>query len=174
MYVTETLEEIHFENIVQKSTGKPVAKARPRQTSNSTLSPVSIPYRERNVEPGTFDHNCLEVSNLMIRLLRHDDSVNREEDGAVKFEDRASMFRSKITSSSYRSIRTWLSFLQRGGGVKKRFQYCVHFTCCMHKESGIREVRRRITQQSVSISKITAKSRTQAAFASWTSGFFQC
>ena len=61
----------------------------------------------------------------MIRLLRHDDSVNREEDGAVKFEDLASIFRSRIASSSHWSIRTWRSFLQRGGGIQRRFQYCV-------------------------------------------------
>ena len=57
---------------------------------------LSIPYHERkwiDVEPGTFDQNCLEVSELMIRLLRHDESVNREDDGAVKFEDLASIFR---------------------------------------------------------------------------------
>ena len=41
----------------------------------------------------------------------------------------------------------------------------------MHREKGILEVRRRTAQQSVSISKIKAKSRTQAEFASWTSGF---
>ena len=46
-YVTETLEEIHVASVGEKSTGKPVAKARPRQTSNLTFSPVSVPYRER-------------------------------------------------------------------------------------------------------------------------------
>ena len=103
-YATETSEEAHFESIGERSTGKPVAKARPRQISNSTLSPVSIPYRERkwtDVEPGTLDRNCLEVSKLMIRLLRHDDSINRQEDGAERFEDLASIFRSRITSSSH-------------------------------------------------------------------------
>ena len=30
----------------------------------------------------------------MIRLLRHDDSIHREDDGAVRFEDLASIFRS--------------------------------------------------------------------------------
>ena len=40
-YVMETSKETHVENIGEKSTGKLVAKARPRQTSNSTLSPVS-------------------------------------------------------------------------------------------------------------------------------------
>ena len=42
-YVTETSEETHVESIGEKSTEKLVAKARPQQTSDSTLSPVSIP-----------------------------------------------------------------------------------------------------------------------------------
>ena len=50
--VPETSEEIHVESVG----GKPVAEARPRQTSSLTLSPVSIPYRERQwidiEEPG--------------------------------------------------------------------------------------------------------------------------
>ena len=79
-----------------------------------------------DVEPRTFDRKCLEVSKLMIRLLRHDDTVHREEDGAVRFEVLASLFRSRNASTSHCSIRTWLSFLQRGSGVKKRFQYRVN------------------------------------------------
>ena len=78
-----------------------------------------------DVEPRRFDNSCLEVSKLMFRLLRHDDTVPREDDGAVKFQELASIFRSAFTSSSHWSIRTWQSFLQRGGGIKKRFQYCV-------------------------------------------------
>ena len=76
--------------------GKPVAKARPRRTSNLTLSPVSIPYRERkwiDIGPGKFDKSCLEVSKMMIRLLRHDDSICREEDGAVSFDREISLLR---------------------------------------------------------------------------------
>ena len=83
-----------------------------------------MPYHDQNwidVEPGRFDKSCLEEWKLMIRLLRHDDSVPREDDGAVKFQDPAPTF----TSCSRWSIRTWLSFLQRGGGIKKRFPYCV-------------------------------------------------
>ena len=97
---------------------KAVAKARPQQTSISTLSPVSIPYLE-DMEPGTLDQHCPEGSKLMIRLLRHDDSVNREEDGAVKFEDQASHW----------STRTWLSFLQRGGGIKRTTHSPETFLC---------------------------------------------
>ena len=93
---------------------------------SSTTVPVS--YHERkwiDVEPGRFVKSCLKVSKLMIRLLRHDDTVPREDDGAAKFQDLASIYRSQFTSSSHWSLRTWLSFLQRGGGIKKRFQYCV-------------------------------------------------
>ena len=116
--LTEMSEETHVESVGERSTGKLVAKARPRQTSNSTLSLVSIPYCERK----WID---VEVSKSTTRLLRHDDSINREEVGSVKCQDPASIFRSEFTSSSHCSIRTRLSFLRRGGGIKKRFQYCV-------------------------------------------------
>ena len=74
--MTETSEEIHVASVGEKSTGKLGAKVRPRQTSNLTLSPVSVPHRERkwtDVEPGKFDESCLEVSKLMFRVLRHDE-----------------------------------------------------------------------------------------------------
>ena len=48
-YVTETSEEIPVASVGARSTGKLVAKGKPRQTSNLTLSPVSIPYRERKL-----------------------------------------------------------------------------------------------------------------------------
>ena len=86
---------------------KPVAKARPRQTSNSALHE----RKWMDVEPGRFDKRCLEVSKLMIRLLRPDYTVPREDDGAVTFQDLASICRSEFTSSSHWSIRTWLRFL---------------------------------------------------------------
>ena len=76
------------------------------------------------VEPGPHDKICFDVSNKMIRLLRHDPSVLREEDGAAEFRISAQMFRSEFTSSQHWSIRAWLNYLQRGG-PKKRFQYCV-------------------------------------------------
>ena len=61
----------------------------------------------------------------MTRLLRHDQTVPREEDGAAEFRISASISHSKSTSSPYWFIRTWLNYLQRGGGAKKRYQYCV-------------------------------------------------
>ena len=45
-----------------------------------------------DVETGPYDKSCFEVSKKMIRLLRHDPSVLREEDGAVEFRILAQMF----------------------------------------------------------------------------------
>ena len=55
-----------------------------------TLSPLSIPVRERNwidINPERFRQDCFTVSKAMIRLLRHDPSIAREDDGAVRFDD---------------------------------------------------------------------------------------
>ena len=111
-------------------TRKLVAEARPKQTSVPTTSSptVTLPYHLRewvDVEPGKYDKNRFEVSQMMIRLLRHDPSVLREEDGAVEFRILAPMFRSEFTSSQHWSIRTWLNYLQKREGPKNRFQYCV-------------------------------------------------
>ena len=45
--VAETSETISFENFEHRVTGKPVAKANPRPMPVVTLSPMSIPLRER-------------------------------------------------------------------------------------------------------------------------------
>ena len=46
-YVTETSEEIPVESVEYVRTRKPVAKAKPRPKLAVTLSPGSIPIRER-------------------------------------------------------------------------------------------------------------------------------
>ena len=91
-YVKEMTEETQVDHIdyIGDSTGKFLAKARPEQTSIPTTSSptVTLPYLLRDwidVEPGQYDKSCFEVSKKMIRLLRHDLSVLREEDGAVMF-----------------------------------------------------------------------------------------
>ena len=67
-----------------------------------------------DVEPGQYDKSCIEVSKKMISLLRHDPSVLPEEDKAVEFSILTPMFRSELTSSQHRSIRTWLNYLLKG------------------------------------------------------------
>ena len=87
--VTEMSEEIPVAIVENKGAGKLVAKAKPRPTPTLTLTPVSIPHRERkwtDIEPGQYSQGYFEVSKVMIRLVPHDDTVHREDDGAVRFD----------------------------------------------------------------------------------------
>ena len=61
----------------------------------------------------------------MIRLLRHDDSVHREDDGAVRFDDQAELFKSSFAGTSQWPIEARITFMAKGGGPNKRFQYCL-------------------------------------------------
>ena len=77
-----------------------------------------------DVFPGKFNLGCFEVSKIMIRLLRHDDTVHREDDGPVRFDHLAELFLSRFAGTSYWPVQAWISFLAKGGGQKKWFQYC--------------------------------------------------
>ena len=102
-HVTETSEEIPVASVENRGTGKPIAKAKPRPKPTLTLTPLSIPCLERkwiDVEPGKFTQGCFEVSEYMIRLLRHDDTVHREDDGVVRFDELAEKFKAKFDVTS--------------------------------------------------------------------------
>ena len=127
--VTETSETIFLENVEHRVTKKLVAKAKPRPMPTMTLSPISIPVRERNwidINPKRFRQDCFTVSKAMIRSLRHDQSVYRENDGAVRFVDIMEEFKKKFDGALQWSINDWISFLAKRGVPKKRFLYCLN------------------------------------------------
>ena len=43
----------------------------------------------------------------MIRWFRHDDTVHREDNGAVRFDDLAEKFKAKFDGTSQWSIEAW-------------------------------------------------------------------
>ena len=67
----------------------------------------------------------------MIRLLRHDPSVLRENDGAVHFDDIMGELEAKFEGSPQWPVDDWITYLAKGGGHKKRLQYCLnpHSSC---------------------------------------------
>ena len=88
--VTETSETISFENDEHRVTGNLVAKAKPRPKPAVTLSLISISLCERkwrDINLERFRQDCFKVLKAMIRSLRHDQSILREDDGAVRFDD---------------------------------------------------------------------------------------
>ena len=65
-YVTETSETSSLENVEHRVTGKPVARAKPQPTPIVTLSPISVPVRERNwidIDPERFRQDCFGVKS---------------------------------------------------------------------------------------------------------------
>ena len=87
-----------------------------------------IPVHERkriDVEPEDYDAQSFDLSKKTSKLLRRDMSHVRGEDGAVAFRSSALMFVVKFESSPYWPVQNWLDHLKKGGGYKKRFQYCV-------------------------------------------------
>ena len=88
--MSEEIQE-NRNNEIGGSAGRLAAKARPQQKSLSMSSfpRVTILFRMREwigVEPGEYDQNSFEVLKKMTRLLQHDPSVLREEDGAVEIK----------------------------------------------------------------------------------------
>ena len=70
----------------------------------------------------------------MIRLLRHrhDPSIPREDDGAVRFDDIMEKIKAKFDGTSQWPINDWITCLAKGGGPKKRFQYCLNPNSSKH------------------------------------------
>ena len=127
-YVTESMPTAKEENT---ASGKPIAKAKPRQKPAVTLSSFSIPVLERiwiDIEtPRSNDHECFEVSKAITRLLRHDQSVPRGNDGGIHYNDVIEECRrKKFDDASQWLLEDRISKLAKGGGAKKRFQYCVN------------------------------------------------
>ena len=58
--------------------------------------------------------------------MRHDSSILREDDGAVRFDDFMEEFKAKFDSTSQESVNAWITLLAKGGRPKKRFQCCLN------------------------------------------------
>ena len=60
----------------------------------------------------------------MISLLRHNQTVQREDDGAIQFWRIKSHLRNHSSQVQHWSDDRWKSCLAAGGGSKRRYQYC--------------------------------------------------
>ena len=59
----------------------------------------------------------------LINLLRHG-HLPREDDGAIQFLRLKDYLRNEFVRSQHWSDEMWKSTMAKGGGNKKRFQYC--------------------------------------------------
>ena len=102
------------------------AKAKPRRRTPACSSTRTVLIGEwtwTDIEPENYSSIAYPVSKQHSTLLRHGD-LPREEDGAVEFWRWKDYFRNDFVHSQHWSDEMWKSTMARGGGNKKRFQYC--------------------------------------------------
>ena len=128
-YNTQSLASPHEEEAEPASSeviaarSKAKAKPQPRESSGTT----TIPFNERiwvDIVPSKQDFDSHMLSKRVINLLRHNQNVNRERDGAVQFYKIKSLIRDYSLSTQNWSDNRWLACLAAGGGPKRRYQYC--------------------------------------------------
>ena len=120
---TEIPEDPQEERVPQTSTrvvaarSKAKAKPQPRVLVGTT---TTIPIHERrwiDIEPS-------EHSKKVINLLRHNQALQREEDGAIQFYKIKFYLRGHHSQIHNWSDDRWKACLAAGGGSKRRYQCC--------------------------------------------------
>ena len=126
---TENLADPQEEEDVPTSSGvvaarsKAKAKPQPREYAGTT----TIPLRERrwiDIEPLKQDLDSFDLSKKVINLLRHNQKLHREEDGAIQFYKIKFHLRDHHPQIQNWSDDRWIACLAAGGGSKRRYQYC--------------------------------------------------
>ena len=102
------------------------ARAKP-QKRELVDSPSIIPMHERrwiDIEPSEQNLAAYDLSKKVISLLRHNQTVQREDDGAIEFYRIKFHLRNHSSQVQHWSNDRWKSCLAAGGGSKRRYQYC--------------------------------------------------
>ena len=100
------------------------AKPQPRVLVGTT---ATIPMHERrwiDIEPSDQNLASYDLSKKVVNLLRHNQTLQREEDGAIEFYKIKFYLRNHHSQIQVWSDDRWKACLAAGGGSKRRYQYC--------------------------------------------------
>ena len=103
---------------------KAKAKPQPRVLVGTT---ATIPMHERRwigIEPPEQNLALYDLSKKVINLLRHNQTLQREDDGAIEFYKIKFYLRNHHSQIQLWSDDRWKACLAAGGGSKRRYQYC--------------------------------------------------
>ena len=117
----EEAEPASSEVIAARSKAK--AKPQPRESTGTT----TIPLSERiliDIEPSQQDLESYNLSKKVVNLLRHNQKLHREEDGAIQLYKIKFHLRDHHPQMQNWSDDRWIACLAAGGGSKRRYQYC--------------------------------------------------
>ena len=102
------------------------AKAKPQQREPVGTT-ATIPMHERrwiDIEPSEQTLAAYDLSKKVISLLRHNQTLQREKDGAIEFYRIKFYLRNHSSQVQHWSDDRWKACLAAGGGSKRRYQYC--------------------------------------------------
>ena len=127
---TEVLADLPEEQasqlIVKEFAARSKAKAKPQGRGLVDL-PSIIAMNERkwiDIEPGESSLSAYEIAKKIINLLRHFQTIQREDDGAIQFWRIKNYLRNQFPHAQYWSDDRWKACLATRGGAKRRCQYC--------------------------------------------------
>ena len=116
-------EDVPTSSGVVAARSKAKAKPQPRESTGTT----TIPLSERvwiDIEPSKQDLESHNLSKKVINLLRHNQKLHREQDGAIQFYKIKFHLRDYSLPIQNWSDSRWIACLAAGGGPKRRYQYC--------------------------------------------------
>ena len=111
---------------------KAKAKPQPRVLVGTT---ATIPIHERrwtDIEPSKQNLASYDLSKKVINLLRQNQTLQREEDGAIEFYKIKFHLRNHFSQIHNWSDDRWIACLAAGGGSKRRYQYCSDNSGAIH------------------------------------------
>ena len=127
---TEILADPHEDQVPQTSikvvAARSKAKAKPQQRE-PVDTPTTIPMHERKwigIEPSEPTLVAYDLSKKVISLRRHNQTVQRENDGAIQFWRITFHLRNHSSQVQHWSDDRWKSCSAAGGGSKRRYQCC--------------------------------------------------
>ena len=118
----EQVPQISINVVAARSKAK--AKPQPRALVGTT---ATMPMHERrwiDIEPSEQNLASYDLSKKVINLLRHNQTLQREQDGAIEFYKIKFYFRNHHSQIQVWSDDRWIACLAAGGGSKRRYQYC--------------------------------------------------
>ena len=125
---TEAPANPHEEQASQTSVKVIAARSKAKPQKKEPVDVPSIrPMHERkwiDIEPSEPSLAAFDVSKKVISLLRHNQTVQREEDGAIQFYRVKFHLRNHHSQIQNWSDDRWKACLAAGGGSKRRYQYC--------------------------------------------------
>ena len=117
---TEILADPQEEQVSQTSTSVVAARSK----AKAKTSTERHERRWIDTEPLKQNLASYDLSKKVINLLRHNQTLQREEDGAIQFYKMTFHLRNHHSQIHNWSDDRWKACLAAGGGSKRRYQCC--------------------------------------------------